>query len=178
MLATAGSTPGTSGDTTPLLASECQAAGTDFNPLDGRTAPFFGVRFGQRFDAITGRRIYGVTFPIFRVGSVPGAMLTMTLRLVGAGDTLVASRLWGDVDDVPTSLTDLEVLFPVPITVNEEIRLLMEWSGPAGDASNFLRTRAITPSVEAQQNACRYDGAAYTESLSHDATYCYSWRPT
>ena len=175
MLLTARSTPGTSGTTPTPLTEECQAAGADFNPLDGRTAPFFNVRFGQRFDVITGRRIYGVTFPTFRVGSVPGAMLTMTARQVGS-DTLLASKLWGDVDDVPTSLTELEVVFDEPFTVNDEFRLLMEWSGPIGDGSNFLRTRAVTPSVEAQENACRYDGAAYNDSLSHDATYCYSWR--
>ena len=162
------------------MAQECQLAGTANIRLLG-TNGFIAA--GQFFDTgtIVDRLIKGVAFRALRTGSTPGATLTMTIRRFNVPDTvigdLLASQLWGDVDDVPLTSTWIDVTFAGgPVLINERVRILLEWAGPPGEGN----TQAVwmhnnTTDVKPNERQTRWDGTAWINTLTWDHTYCYTW---
>ena len=126
-------------------------------------------RVGQKL-TISNRTVSVLKFKTKKVGS-PTGTITFTIRKV-SNDAVLATKEWGSAGSVSTSAEWIQVSFATPTLVNEEVRILMEWSGTAGDASNYLEFWAEGSSVKANEQATRYY-STYTDTSTWDATYEY-----
>ncbi|KKK73370.1 hypothetical protein LCGC14_2894500, partial [marine sediment metagenome] len=89
-------------------------------------------------------------------------------------DSIIVSKLFGSAATVPGTVSLIEVTFDHPAFINEEVRILMEWSGTAGDINNYLEFWATSSSVKASEHTVRYFGS-YTLTFASDATYRYTY---
>ena len=131
-----------------------------------------GVSWGQRL-TISNRTVSKLSFYLKKYGS-PSGTLTHLIRKV-SGDSIVATKLWGNAIDVPTSQTLIEVTFDSPVFINEEVRIMATASG--GTSGNLLGFFVSYPNdVKASEYAFqRNAGGAYTEYSTYDAGYIYTY---
>lgn len=152
----------------PLTLAEGQSLGISIVGFGG------GVnwdRLGQRL-FIYNRTITKLAFKAYRIGA-PTATVTFTIRRV-LYDAIIASKVYGNAGDVPLTAGFLEVTFDAPVYVNEEVRILMEWSGALGDLDNQLAVYGIISSVKAGEYFTRYPHlGGYFDTEAWDATYYY-----
>lgn len=128
-------------------------------------------RLGQRL-TISQRIVSKLAFKTKRVGS-PTGTITFTIRRV-SGDSIIASKAYGSAGGVPGSPTWIEVTFDSPVLINEQVRILMEWSGPLGDTDNYLEFWTTSSSVKPSEFVTRYY-LGYTGTGVWDATYRYTY---
>lgn len=132
-------------------------------------------RIGQRL-TITNRTVSGLFFKTYRIGSPTGSV-TMTVRKV-SDDSVILTNSYGSIAAVSTDTGGvwIGVTFDTPTLVNQEVRILVEWSGTLGDVSNALAFFAVAD-VKASEYVTRYYGAGngYTgyDATTYDATYYY-----
>ena len=138
-----------------------------------------GVSFGQKL-TINNRLVSKLSFPLKREGS-PGGTLTFLIRKV-SDDSIVASKAWGNSNDVPVTLTWLEVTFNTPVLINEEVYILA--SGSLGGVSNTLHGYSVGWGTEANSEVkagevgvSRTAVGVYTEQTGQDTTYIYTFLP-
>ena len=150
------------------MATEEQTAGSILAKFAGGAN---WDRVGQRL-SITNRVVSKLAFKTRKVGS-PTGTITFTIRK-HSDDSIIVSKLFGSAATVSGTAGFIEVTFDHPAFINEAVRILMEWSGTLGSGSNYLEFWAVTPSVKASEEVTRYFGS-YTPTLSHDATYRYTY---
>ena len=151
------------------MATEEQLAGTWVVYFAGGTNWY---RVGQRLP-ISNRVVSKLSFKTFRVGNCTGATLTFTVRKV-SDDGIVATKLYGNVADVPLTEGWIEVTFDTPVYVNESVRIMMEWGGTLGNTSNYLKFYASVTGVKSGEEVTRYY-TSYTTGETWDATYIYTY---
>ena len=129
-------------------------------------------RVGQRL-TISNRSVSKISFRTKKVGS-PTGTITMTIRKV-SNDALLDSKEWGNAASVSTTAGYIEVTFDSAVSVNEEVRILMEWSGTLGNGSDYLQFQFYIGNPKASEGATRYN-AGYTDAGdAWDATYIYTY---
>jgi len=129
-------------------------------------------RFGQRL-TIPDREVTKLAHWISKKGS-PTGDVTFTIRKV-SDDSIILSKVWGDASGVLDGGTGggwIEVTFDTPATINEEVRILFEFS--TGDANNCLGGFATT-NVKADEVCTRFVGGSYSDASTKDARYRYTY---
>lgn len=130
-----------------------------------------GGGYGQKV-TISNRTVTKLSFLLKRTGSPPGT-LTFYIRKY-SNSTSLASKLWGNSIDVPTSGTWLEVTFDSPVLINDDVMLLADASG--GSAGNLLNVYQTTSDVKASEYAIgRRTDSSLTEYTTKDAPYKYTY---
>ena len=152
------------------MATEEQIA---YNVSSGIYAGF-RIRVGQRL-TIPNRTITKLSFRLYKRGS-PTGNVTLTIRKV-SDDSILASKVWGNASalvatDYPGAWT--EVTFDTPVLVDEEVRILVEYSG--GNSSNYVGYVYRSADVKADEFYTYYL-ASYTDVTAQDHTYIYTYAP-
>lgn len=140
---------------------------TDYNGLLSLYAGGY-VRAGQRL-TIANRTITKLSFPLSKVSS-PTGDVTFTIRKIA--DNILASKVWGNAADLTTSIVWYEVTFNTPVTINEEVRILVEFSG--GDNGNYVRYSFQSTDVKADETITYY-GSSYVDNSDYDGAYIYTY---
>lgn len=149
------------------MATEEQTANSSYLTLRSDGA----VRRGQRL-TISNRTVTKLSFLLYKSGS-PTGDVTFTIRKV-SDDSIINSKVWGNASALTTSTsgTWYEVTFDSPVLVNEEVRILAEFSG--GDASNWVGCRLQTSDVKADEYSTSYI-ASYADYAPYDGAYIYTF---
>jgi len=132
------------------------------------------TRGGQRL-TIPNRRVTKLSFPLCKVVGSPIGDVTFTIRKV-SDDSLIASKVWGDASALPTypEVSWEEVAFDTPVTVNEEVKLLVEYDG--GDIDNYIFYYISPSDVKANEHFIFYLGGSYDETYAdYDGAYIYTY---
>ncbi|GAH20809.1 unnamed protein product [marine sediment metagenome] len=129
-------------------------------------------RWGQLL-TISNRKITKLAFNLLKNGS-PTGDLTFTIRKV-SDDSIIVSKLWGDAADVPATWTWCEVEFDTPTLVDEEVRILAEFSG--GPAGNTLVFHKYNSSIKPSEYATRWQTSTgdWQDFSSWDSCYRYKY---
>jgi len=127
-------------------------------------------RTGQRL-TISNRRVTKLSFWFGKQGS-PTGDVAFTIRKV-SDDSVIQSEVWGDAGDIPG--TDWhEVVFSSPQTINEEVRILLEFTG--GDSTNGVNMYFQSSDVKASEVWTRYtEGDGYGDASAYDCRYKYEY---
>ena len=153
------------------MTVEAQTAGAYIVDFAGSVA---WDRIVQRL-TITNRKVSDLYFRTYRIGS-PTGTITFAIRKV-SDDSVIASTVWGNAGDVSTNTAGVWIgaKFTPAVDINQEVRIMMEWSGVVGTAGvNSLSFFATGTSVVASQEVARKSGtAAYEATTEWDATYYY-----
>ena len=88
-------------------------------------------------------------------------------------DNVICSKLWGDAATLPTEITYEEVEFVTPITINEEVRILVEAVGQ--DSSNCPQIHFQNTDVKANEYVTYYISPTYTDNETWDMAYRYTY---
>jgi len=116
-----------------------------------------------------------LSFYLAKIGS-PTGDVTFTIRRV-SDDLVLVSKVMGDAsilpDDVAPGPTWKEVTFDSPIIVNEEVRILAEFSG--GDINNTVELYCQNTDVKADEYLTWYIAAAWVNVTAQDAAYKYTY---
>ncbi len=129
-------------------------------------------RVGQKL-TISNRSVSNLSFKTKKVGS-PTGTITMTIRRT-ANDAVLGTKEWGSTANVPTVVGWIEVTFASAVSVNEEVRIMMEWSGTLGDGNNYLEFWTTSTDVKADEFVTRYVTDYNNDNESWDATYIYTY---
>lgn len=128
------------------------------------------TRAGQKL-TISNRQVTKLGFWLLKVNS-PTGDVTLTMRKV-SDDSLIYSKVWGDAADLTTDPVYEEVEFDTPETINEEVRILAEFSG--GDANNQVKVRMQATDVKADEQFCVYETPDWTDYAAYDSAYRYTY---
>ena len=152
------------------MATEEQTAGSFFARFGGG---IFWDRVGQRL-TITNRVVSKLAFKTKKAGS-PTGTITFTIRKL-SDESIIVSKVFGSAAAVSSTAGFIEVTFDHPAFINEAVRILMEWSGTAGDVDNYLEFWSAGD-VKASEFRQRYDGSYTTsgQEAARDATYRYTY---
>lgn len=149
------------------MAEEEQTTGAAQQILYG---PTDATRYGQRL-TISNRSVTKLAFKAEIDQGSPTGDLTFTIRKV-SNDAVLLTKVWADASTIVSGAW-MEVTFDSPATVNEEVRIQVEYAG--GDISNRIAVYGTTPSVKASEYAGRYLSAAYNDQVTWDAVYRYTY---
>ena len=127
------------------------------------------IRAAQRL-TISNRKVTKLSFYIKRTGTATGA-ITFTIRKV-SDDAIINSIGWGDAGDLPTDFAWQEKEFAVPETINELVRICVEFSG--GSAGNEVQVSGETSDVKADEYFQWYTDAWATPA-TWDFGYIYTY---
>lgn len=130
------------------------------------------IKTGQCL-TIPNREVTKLSFPLYKSGS-PTGDVTFIIRkaLDSPNDTILNSKVWGDASALLTKVTWEEVEFTIPVTINEEVRLLVEFAN--GNAGNRVYYCYQLSDVKA--NEClTYYVASYTDNEDYDGAYIYTY---
>ena len=128
---------------------------------------------GQRL-TIPDRTITKLAFVLRRVGS-PSGNVVMSIRKID--NTVLATKPWGPANTLPLSATWEEVTFDSPVAVNEEVRILIEFTG--GDASNYIRYHYQNTDVKADEWRTQMGTGGWGDMkdwTAHDTAYKYTYQ--
>ena len=127
------------------------------------------IRHGQRL-TIPNRKVTKLAFITRKLGSPTGAV-TFTIRKV-SDDSIILSKVWGDASALTIDYVWVEVIFDTPATINEEVRILVEFSG--GSINNDVLATYQNTDVKAGEVTTAYT-ASYTDYATNDSTYRYTY---
>lgn len=131
------------------------------------------VRVGQRL-TISDRYVSDLSFLIHKTNA-PTGDVTFTIRKV-SDDSIIGSKVWGDAADLPTwsvgFSTWTTATFASPIHVNEEVYILVEYSG--GDAWDLVELWYQNTDVKADEYFARYTDS-WTHVTGSDCAYKYTY---
>lgn len=128
------------------------------------------TRAGQKL-TITNRRVIKLGFWLCKVNN-PTGDVTLTIRKVSDG-SLICSEVWGDAKDLTTDPVYEEVTFDTPVLINQEVRILAEFSG--GDANNQVKVRLQLAEVKPDEQFCDYEAPDWTDRPAYDCAYRYKY---
>lgn len=130
----------------------------------------FRKRYAQRL-TIPDRTVTKLAF-LLRKGGAPTGDITFEIRKV-SDDSLICSKVWGDIADLSTEEDWKEAAFDTPETINEEVRICVLYEG--GDDTNYLQCAVQTSDVKADEYFCFMATTSWYDAESHDFTYIYSY---
>lgn len=163
----------TATETTPTYTTEVVVESAEEQTEYNHTRVLYSggtIRHGQRL-TIANRRVTKLAFIIRKLGS-PTGDVTFTIRKV-SDDGIILSKVWGDAADLdPDNYVWEEVAFDTPVTINEEVRILCEFSG--GAVPDYVVTTDYADSIKAGEVETEYI-AAYTDNDDRDSTYRYKY---
>ena len=128
------------------------------------------IRAGQKL-TIPNRIITKLAFMLCKVNS-PTGDVTFTIRKV-SDDSIINSKIWGNASVLPDypSYQYQEVTFDTPVLINQEVRILCEFSG--GNVSNAIGLNYCSSTVK--PNECfTYYKTNYSD-VGYDAVYVYTY---
>ena len=130
-------------------------------------------RAGQRL-TVSSRIISKLSFHLLKNGS-PTGDVTFTIRKV-SDNSIINSKVWGDASALPTARAWKEATFVTPVLINEEVRILVEFSG--GGGSDYVGISGTLTDVKADESFTTfttfwtdYDGGA----TDYDSAYIYTY---
>ena len=134
-----------------------------------------GMRAGQRL-TIPNRTVTKLSFYLAKTGS-PNGNVTFAIRKV-SDDSLIASKVWGNANTLPTDPAWKEVTLDAPVLINEEVRIYQEYDATA--LPNGIKAYATVTDVKAGENWCDWNfvddwrdfGSGGT---NYDAPYIYTY---
>jgi len=113
-----------------------------------------------------------LAFYIRRQGSATGTV-TFTIRKV-SDDSLINSKEWGDAGDLPTGLAWQEAEFDAPVSVNEEVRISVEFS--SGSSGNDVQVAGAVSDVKGGEYFQWYTAApVWATPAAWDFGYKYTY---
>lgn len=127
-------------------------------------------REGQRL-TIPNRQVTKLAFILNRESSGIAEPVTFTIRKVDG--TLIVSKVWGNQIDLPETPTLEEVEFDTPPTINEEVRIGVEF--PYGSSTQVVAIRTKLSDVKADEYHCEAPNSVYTERTTWDCAYRYTY---
>jgi hypothetical protein len=125
------------------------------------------TRAGQKL-TISNRTVTGLRFRLAKGGS-PTGNVTFTIRKV-SDDSVINSKVWGDASSLVNTYGPRTVTFDTPVLINEEVRILCEFSG--GDGANNVAYCYSSTDVKGSETITTYDGT-YTNNSAQDMRYVY-----
>lgn len=129
------------------------------------------IRVGFRV-TISSRYISSLSFLLSQRNN-PTGNVTFTIRKT-SDDSLLGSKVWGDASGLP--ILDerdwKQVTFDSPVYVNEEVRLLCEYSG--GDSPINIFCGAENSDIKANEVFTTYI-SGYTDDDASDGAYSYEY---
>jgi len=128
----------------------------------------FNTRAGQRL-TIEDSFVSGLSFALYKIGS-PTGDITFTIR--DLDNNVLASVVWGDASSLGSQKAWETACFDAPIYIDEEVRILTEFSG--GDGSNIVVMGRKTSDVKADEVHTYYQ-AGWTDNSGQDAAYIYGY---
>lgn len=134
--------------------------------IKGTNAPTCGQRL-----TISDRTVTLLAFKIGKFGN-PTGDIYFRIRKV-SDKSLIASKLWGASGDMPEAIDWREAVLDTPAYVNEEARILIEYSGY--DDDNYLISRLQTSDVKADEMWTRGEVATPVDMATWDFVYGYNY---
>ncbi len=128
------------------------------------------TREGQRL-TISNRKMTKLGFWLFKHGEPTGDVLFVIRKV--SDDSIICSKLWGDASDLPTEITYEEVQFDDPQTINEEVRILCEFSG-AGNGKDCALCYQNTD-VKSNELRTYWYNSSWSDRNEHDDAYRYKY---
>ena len=128
------------------------------------------TRHSQRM-IIPNRQVTKLSFVLHKKGTGGTGDITFALRKV-SDDSIIASKVWGDSGDLTGDDAWYEVELDTPVTVNEEIRQSVEYTG--ADPDNCPVTRAKNSDVKADEYLSWYSGS-WVDQTGRDLAYRYTY---
>ncbi|GAI42641.1 unnamed protein product, partial [marine sediment metagenome] len=148
-----------------IMPSESQGASNVDIAIHGEGA----TRRGQRL-TISNREVSKLSFFIARLGSVDPGGVRFRIRKV-SDDSILASKAL--TAGLTTSFAWVEVTFDTPVTINEEVRILVEKT--TGNSSNCVRIRFQDSDVKAGEVWTAYSEPPYSDNAYRDMAYIYTY---
>lgn len=130
-------------------------------------------RAGQEL-TIPYREVTKLGFWLSKLGS-PTGDITFTIRKE-SDDGVLLTKVWENATALTTTPTYKEVTFNTPQTINELVRILVEWGG--GDAENRVYMSEQDTDVKADEFMVFFYNSSWNDSLSTDAAYRYTYEAT
>lgn len=149
------------------MATEEQLAYNNYYTL--HAGDYAQYRVGQRL-TISNRRVTHLSF-IHRKEGSPTGNITYRIRRV-SDDSIINEKILGDASALTTSYVRYEVTFDTPVLINEEVKLLAEYSG--GDNDNKVWVLFQWSDVKADEYLTKYT-TSYTEEPTKDCAYIYTY---
>jgi hypothetical protein len=118
------------------------------------------------------KKIKKVAFSLYRYGTMAGVdgNVDFVIRKV-SDDSVIATVTYGLASTIaPTIANWYEVEFDTPIEIDEEVRILVEFSD--GDASNMLVVSYLNAQTDLVNALCVYDGAWGEQTLYEASIKC------
>jgi len=126
---------------------------------------------GQRL-TISNRTVSKLGFWLKKYGSIAGDV-TFEIHKV-SDDSVIVSKVWGDASALTTSYVYREVTFDTPVLINEEVRILVGFSG--GNFLNYVVAGEQTPSVKENELTSSYwYGDGWHDFEAYDFAYIYTY---
>ncbi|MCK4414908.1 MAG: hypothetical protein KAY32_15345 [Candidatus Eisenbacteria sp.] len=126
-------------------------------------------RRGQRL-TISDREVTKLGFFIGKVAGISGDV-DFKIRSV-SDDGVLLTKLWGDAADLPTDPAYKEVTFDSPATINEEVRITVEFSG--GSSGNYVKAQVSAADVKADEVYSLYSDS-WADDSDKDLLYIYTF---
>lgn len=129
------------------------------------------TRTGQHL-VIPNRTISKLEFLLYKQAGATGDVYFRFRRV--SDDGIIAEKLWGDASALNLWITWESVIFDPPITINDEVHMLVERTGRA--VGNFIGYRTQNTDVKAGEYLDIYWGG-YADGpwATHDGTYKYTY---
>ena len=128
------------------------------------------VRAGQK-KTISNSSISKLAFPIYKLNN-PTGNVTFNIRRV-SNDASLGSKVWGDASALSVSVVWEEVTFDSPVAVNEEVRLLVEFSNEVVENQVAYRFYGAS-SIKADENFVWYV-TGWSGENDQDGAYRYTY---
>lgn len=132
----------------------------------------FNTRVGQRL-TISNRTVTKLSFRMESWVPTSGDV-TLTIRKVSDNSTIV-SKVWGDASDIPDPVDWIEVTFDTPTLINEEVRILVEFSGGQLAGWEYIRAWIQESDVKSGEYLTRYVSGGWSDTLAWDCAYKYTY---
>ena len=121
---------------------------------------------------ISDREVTKLSFYIKRIGAAAGAV-TFTIRKV-SDDNVINSKVWGDASALPTDYAWQEATFDTPLTINEEVRICVEFYG--GSSGNEVQFMGATSDVKGGEYFQWFtNGSVWVTPAAWDFGYIYTY---
>lgn len=130
------------------------------------------IRGGQRL-TIANREVTKLGFWMRKYGTPPGSYY-FAIRKV-SNDAVLVRELVDAANNLTEVISYKEHTFAAPTTVNEEVRILVEYN--LGDGANMITTYFQNADVKSGEYRCYYQDAAYVDYSvpGDDHAYRYTY---
>lgn len=139
--------------------------------IDSAWPLYAGLRIGmaQRL-TVPNREISKLGFWLTRDGAPPGD-ITFVIRRT-SDDGVIVTKVWGLASDVPLSVTYEEITWDSPVTIDEEVRVAIFYTG--GDGSNNIKVSFKGSDVKADEIWSQWT-TSWGDNAGRDCAYRYTY---